>query len=133
MSSFMLHISTPEKVFYSGSVESLVLTTTEGEMGVLDKHVLMVVALETAPISMKTEQGWKQAALSGGFAQIKGSQVVILADTAEWPEEIEVHRAQEAKKRAEERLLARRSEIEFMQSQVALKRAIMRINVGKSK
>lgn len=129
METFTLNISTPERVFFDGPAESIVLTTTEGEMGVMSRHMLMVVALETAPIRIKTESGWRTAALSGGFAQITGNQVVILADTAEWPEEIEISRAEEAKKRAEERLQARRSEVEYMQSQVALKRAIIRLNV----
>lgn len=133
MSSFLLSISTPEKVFYHGPVESVVLATTEGEMGVLDKHMPMVVALGMAPMRIKTEQGWRTAALSGGFAQIKGNRVVILADTAEWPEEIEVNRALEAKKRAEERLRQHKSEVEYLQSQVALKRAIMRLRVVNQK
>ena len=133
MSGFTLNISTPEKAFYSGDVESLVITTTEGEMGVLSNHSLMVVALDTAPIRFKTEQGWRVAALAGGFAQIKGERVDILAHSAEWPEEIETNRALEAKKRAEERLRARLNEVEYLRSKVALRRAIMRLNVAKIK
>ena len=133
MSAFLLNISTPEKVFYNGAVESVVLTTTEGEMGVLENHALTVVALETGPIRIKTAEGWRLGALSGGFAQITGAKLVILADTAEWPEDIEINRAEEAKHRAEERLRARRSEIEYVQSQVALKRAVNRLNIAKGK
>ena len=130
MSGFTLKIFTPEKVFYSGYVKSLVITTTEGEMGVLAHHSLMVVALETAPIRFKTEEGWQVAALAGGFAQIKGKQVDIFAHSAEWPEEIETSRALEAKKRAEDRLRTRLNEEEYLRSKVALQRAIMRLNVA---
>lgn len=133
MSQLMLTITTPEKLFFSGNVEALTLTTTEGEMGVLPNHISMVVALETAPVKMKTETGWREAAISGGFAQIKGDQTVILADAAEWPEEIEANRALEAKKRAEERLQAHLSEVEYLQSQVALRRAMTRLSVAKKK
>lgn len=133
MQKFTLNISTPERQFFSGEVESVVLTTTEGEIGVLPNHATMVVALDAAPVKIKLNDGWREAALSGGFAQIKGGQVVILADTAEWPEEIEVNRVLEAKKRAEERIQARLSEVEYLQSQVALRRAMTRLSVIKKR
>lgn len=132
--SFMLHIFTPEKDFYLGEVQSVVITSTDGEMGVLLGHLPMVVALTAAPVHIKTAEGGQRiAALSGGFAQIKGDTMVILADTAEWPEDIELSRAIEAKKRAEERLQAQVSEIEYMRSRVSLERALVRLAVKNSK
>jgi F-type H+-transporting ATPase subunit epsilon len=133
MAEFSLNISTPEKVFFDGTTDSLVLTTIAGEMGVLGQHVLTVAALETGPLKIKTGDTWRVAAISGGFAEITGTKVVILADTAEWADEIEVGRAQEAKRRAEERVQARRSEMEYLQSQVALKRAITRLRIAGGK
>jgi len=131
---FALNITTPEKAFYSGNISSLIITTTEGEMGVLAGHMLMVVALAIAPVRFLEEDGiWKEAALSGGFAQIKGSDVQILADSAEWPEEIEINRALEAKKRAEERLHSRLNEVEYMRTRVALQRALNRLEVVRKK
>lgn len=130
--TFNLNISTPEKQFYLGPVESLIITTTEGEMGILPGHLSMVVVLDVAPIRIKTEEDdWRMAALSGGFVRIKGDEVVILADTAEWPEDIEESRALEAKKRAEERLNAHLSSVEYMRSRVALQRALTRLSVKK--
>ena len=122
-------ISTPEKEFFSGEVESLVITTTEGEMGVLPGHMLMVVALDIAPIKFKTRDEWYEAAISGGFAQIKGDRVDVLADTAEWPEDIEVNRALEAKQRAEERMQSYQNEVEYLRSQLAKRRALARLAV----
>jgi len=126
---FILNISTPEKVFYSGDVESLVIATTDGEMGVLPGHVLTVVALDIAPIRFRAGDEWHEAAISGGFAQIKGDHVDILADAAEWPEDIEVNRALEAKRRAEERLQSQLNEVEYIRSQLAKKRALARLAV----
>jgi F-type H+-transporting ATPase subunit epsilon len=131
MTNFTLQITTPDKEFFSGEVESLVLATEDGEMGVLAHHQLTVTTLGAAPIRFKTAEGWREAALTGGFAQIKGGSVHILADTAEWPEEIEVNRALEAKRRAEERLRTHLSEVEFLRTQVALQRAITRLSVVK--
>ena len=131
--NFTLIISTPEKEFFSGETDSLIITTTEGEMGVLARHELMVVALDVAPVRFKVGEDWREAAVSGGFAQIKAEHVLILADTAEWPEDIEINRALEAKTRAEERIVRRASEIEFLRSQAALRRALTRLMVGGKK
>lgn len=131
MKTFNLCISTPEKEFYNGPVESLVLTTTDGEMGILPEHSSMVVALVSAPLRFKDSEGWRVAAISGGFANISGNEMMIFCDTAEWPEDIETSRALEAKKRAEERMQARASEVEYMRSRVALERALVRLTVKR--
>ena len=129
MSLFKLHISTPEKLFFNNDVESVVLTSTEGEVGVLSGHIPLVTALATGTIKMRMGGEWKTAVLSGGFAEIKNDEVVVLADTAEWPEDIEINRAQEAKKRAEERIRLRESEIEYARSVAALQRATERLRI----
>ena len=131
MSTFMLRIVTPDKMFFTGEVENLIIMSVDGEIGILPGHISMVVALESSPIRMKYNGAWKHAALSGGFAQIKGHEVNILADSAEWPEDIEVNRAIEAMKRAEERIQAHKSDLEYMRSQVALKRSLARLHVAK--
>jgi len=131
--TFTLNISTPEREFYHGDVENLILVTTEGEMGVLPGHMPMVVALDISTIRFKEADEWLDAAISGGFAQIRGDRVNILADTAEWPEEIEINRAQEAKRRAEERLQSHLSEVEYIRSQLAKRRAIARLALVNKK
>lgn len=127
---FDLRIVTPEREFYNDECESLVITTTEGEMGILHGHLSMVVALVTAPARVKMADGaWRVAALSQGFAKIGPNSAVLFVDTAEWPEEIEENRALRAKARAEERLQAHLSEVEYFRSKVALDRALVRITV----
>ena len=128
-----LDISTPEKEFFTGEIVSLIITTTEGEMGVLPGHMPMVVALDIAPVKFKTDRGWLYAVISGGFAQITGKNVDILADSAEWPEEIDVNRALEAKRRAEERLRSNINEVEYIRSQIAKRRALTRIAIADKK
>ncbi|MDR1060673.1 MAG: ATP synthase F1 subunit epsilon [Clostridiales bacterium] len=131
--TFRLIVATPERYFFTGDASSLTITTQDGEIGVLPGHMPMVVAIRNAPVRFLAGGEWREAALSSGFAEITGNRVVILADTAEWPEEIELNRALEAKRRAEERLRAHRSDAEYMRSQVALQRALTRINVSKLK
>lgn len=127
-----LLIDTPEREFFNEDVESVVLTSTDGELGVLAGHMPTVVALNAAPIKFMRGGAWRAAALSGGFAEIENDRILVLADTAEWPEEIEVNRAMEAKRRAEERIRARRSEAEYIQSMIALQRALARLTVYES-
>lgn len=127
--SLNLTIATPEKMFFTGEAEQIIITSTDGEMGVLPGHLPMVVALGAAPIRIQTADGWREAALSGGFAEIETDKVVVMADTAEWPEEIEINRAMEAKTRAEERMQNRLSEIEYLRTQIALQRALARLKV----
>lgn len=131
--TFYLQISTPEKDFFAGEAESVVLTTIDGELGVLPGHSAMAVALTAAPLRIKTEEGWRSAAIIEGFASIRPDYVLIFADAAEWPEDIEEARALEAKRRAEERLQAQRSGAEYVRSQAALRRALARLAVKHGK
>lgn len=126
-----LNISTPEKLFFQAEVKSLVICSSLGKMGILPGHKSMVIAMETAPIEIETEDGMIEAAITGGYTQIRHDKVTILADTAEWPEDIEVNRALEAKRRAEERLAQQLSEVEFWRSQAALQRALLRLSLTK--
>jgi F-type H+-transporting ATPase subunit epsilon len=128
---FNLEIVTPERVFFSGQVEMVVLNTPDGQIGVLAGHIPMVVAVAAGPVKMLKEGKWNTAFLSEGFMEIKQKNSVILADTAEWPDEIDENRARAAKQRAEERLCRKLSEKEYMYSQAALARAMGRLRVKK--
>lgn len=130
MQKIKLIITTPEKKFYEGDVDFITITSTEGELGILPGHLPMVAALSPSPVKLKNGEEIKEAAISGGFAKIDGSEVVIIADTAEWPEEIEVNRAREAKQRAEERMQERLSEIEYLRTKIAFQRALVRLKVS---
>jgi len=133
MKQLRLNIATPAREFFDGDVESVVLTSTDGGLGVLAGHMPTVVALVAAPLKFKKDGEWREAALSGGYAEIDNDRVSVLADAAEWPEEIEVNRALEAKRRAEERIRERQSEIEYMRSLIALQRALTRLSVSKKR
>ncbi|MGI6776778.1 MAG: ATP synthase F1 subunit epsilon [Acetivibrionales bacterium] len=130
-SNFHIEIVTPERLFYSGDVEMIVLTTPDGQMGVLHGHIPMVVAVAVGPMKMLQNGAWKTAFLSEGFMQVRQERTIILVDTAEWPHEIDENRAIAAKERAEERLRNKTSHKEYIQSQAALTRAIERLKVKK--
>ncbi|MCX7842466.1 MAG: F0F1 ATP synthase subunit epsilon [Clostridia bacterium] len=128
--TFELEIVTPDRKFFNDQVEMVILRTPEGEMGIMQGHIPMVVAVDIGPIRIKKDGEWREAVISEGFMEIKQEKTVILADTAEWPEEIDINRARAARERAQERLQSKLSYIEYVRSQTALSRALARLKVS---
>ncbi len=128
---FSLKIITPDRIFYEGQVSMVEFNTTEGEIGVLKKHVPTTVIVRPGILTITEEQGTKEAALHAGFAEILQDEVVILAEVIEWPGEIDMDRAQAAKARAEERLRSKTPETDVLRAETALQRALARIHVLK--
>ena len=128
---FTLKIITPERIFYEGPVKMVEFNTVEGEIGVLPGHIPMTVIVKPGVLTITEEAGEKQAALHAGFAEIQQHQITILAEIIEWPEEIDISRAEEAKGRAEERLREKKPELDTARAEIALRRALTRIEVLK--
>lgn len=136
MSTFLLEIVTPEHVVFSHEVNSLTVRGVEGELGILPSHIPLVTPLQVAPIVVKTEGRNLSIAVHGGFVEVQSDKVIVLAESAEMPEEIDVERAIAARERAERRLAARNNQdrVDHRRAELALQRAITRINVSsKSK
>lgn len=131
-STFKLEIVTPERMFFSGDVESVVLKTLQGEIGILPGHIPLVAAVAVGPLRIKKDGEWVEAVLTEGFMEIKQDKTIILTDTAEWPHEIDENRAEAARIRAEERLHQKLSQMEYIRSQAALSRAMARLRVKRS-
>lgn len=125
--TFYLEILTPERQFYIGMAESLIMPVVDGLYGVEAGHDPVVTALEPGELKFKVDGEWKVAVISDGFAEIKPHYTILLASSAEWPEEIDEKRAQAAKERAEERMRQKRSIQEYYQSKAALARATARL------
>lgn len=126
---FDLKIITPDRVFYSGKASFL--EPVEGGIGIYKNHIPMTTVLEPG-IATITEEGGnkKEAALHTGFMEILGDRITILAEIAEWPDEIDRNRAQEAKIRAERRLQNDKSNINITRAELALHKALVRIELA---
>ena len=131
--SFHLEIITPEHAFFIGTAQSLVIPTPGGQLGVLRGHVPMVTTLDIGTMRICVDHIWKTAFISEGFADINTDEVFVFAQAAEWPEEIDMHRAEEAQERAQERLRRQLSQREYAWSTTALARARVRIRVGANR
>ncbi len=128
---FKLRIITPDRVFYEGEVSMVEFNTTEGEIGIYKKHVPTTVIISPGILTITEEEETREAALHAGFAEILQDEVVILAEIIEWPEEIDLERAEASKARAEERLRSKTPETDLMRVQTSLQRALARIHVIK--
>ena len=134
MSLFPLQIITPDKIFFDGSVQRLVVRTTEGDIGILAKHEKYVAALPSGPVRVTLEDGTERiAALSGGALKVSPDRTAILANAVEWAEDIVVEWA----KRSEEDALRRKEQSKTKQEQdlaeLKLKRALNRLRVSGMK
>ncbi|NLM04036.1 MAG: F0F1 ATP synthase subunit epsilon [Clostridiales bacterium] len=132
-SKFHLEIVTPDRVFYDNDAEMVIARTTEGDVGILAGHIPLVAPLEISTLKIKENGEEKYAAISGGFIKVAESGTTIIVDAAEWPEEIDIERAEEAKRRAEARLASRSADVDTLRAEIALKRAINRIRVANGK
>ena len=129
--TFTLRVIVSDKIFYDGKCVQLIIPATDGAMGILANHENMVVAVTNGDMRIQTEDGsWIEAAIGTGFAQISNNRALVLADTAERPEEIDEERAKRALERAQVRLRQRQSLQEYHLSQAALSRAMSRLSMS---
>ncbi len=132
MKTIKVNIVTPDGPVYDSEVNMIIANTTSGELGLLPGHIPMVAPLEVGIIRLKSEGKTDIVAVSGGFLEVRPDQVSILAPSAEVSTTIDVNRAKEAMKRAEERLnLTKQDDIDFKRAELSLRRAMNRINVNE--
>ena len=107
---YNLRIIAADRVFYEGPCLSLIVPAFDGEKEVLAHHEAMVIAVTDGEMRYKTEDGtWHIGYVGRGFVQIANNRVILLTESAEKPEEIDVRRAEEAKERALEQLRQKQS------------------------
>lgn len=129
--TFKLRIISPERTFYEGEAIMLECRTTEGEIGILKNHIPLTAVLAPGVARIKESETEAKAALISGFIEILQDQVTVLAEIAEWPDEIDVKRAEEAKIRAERRLQEKATGTNLARASLALQRSIARIEAAK--
>ncbi len=129
--AFKLRIISPERTFYEGEVVMLECRTTEGEIGVLKNHIPLTAVLAPGVARIKESDNEVKAALISGFVEILQDEVTILAEIAEWPDEIDLKRAEEARIRAERRLAEKAAGTNLARASLALQRSIARIEAAK--
>ena len=128
---FQVEIICPDRVFYTGTATMIELNTVEGEVGILKGHIPVTTIIAPGFVSITNDAEQKEALVHSGFVEILPDKVSIMAEVAEWPDEIDLGRAQAARERAEKRLAERHENLDVARAELALRKALLRIDAKK--
>ena len=128
----LLEIVTPERLAFSGEVDSVQVPGSEGELGILPHHAPLVSMLGIGELRFRTAGGEESFAIAGGFVQVLPDKVVVMAETADMASDIDLERAQQARREAEQALEAGGCEpADLAAARAALQQALLRIRVAE--
>ncbi len=128
MNTFKLKIMTSNKVFYDGECLKLIITATDGALEIMANHEAAVFAVVPGVFRYTLEDSeWIEAVSGNGFVMVYNNEAMLIIDSAELPEDIDMVRAEEAKERAEEQMRQDRSQREYLHSKASLARAMARL------
>ena len=135
MTTFHLQIYTPDRLFFDGETENLIVRTTVGDKGILARHEPYVAALPIGKLKIKLNGEFRTAAVSEGVVKVSKDKTVILVQSCEWADEIDLPRAEHAREAAEAKLSRRDllSSQELAIAEAKLKRALVRSSVAGRK
>lgn len=128
-----LELATPSKLVVSVEADEVVIPGSEGYFGVLPGHAPLLATLGTGELTYRVGRDEHHVAIACGFAEVRNDKVIVLADVAETPAEIDRARAERARERAEARLAGRgasQEEIDYARAMAALARALIRLQVA---
>ncbi|MCL2152696.1 MAG: ATP synthase F1 subunit epsilon [Oscillospiraceae bacterium] len=128
---FNLKILTPEREFFDGDVEAVTASAPDGKVTVLADHAAFIMPVSVGVISIKRDGAWADSINSEGFMEVHHEGVLIFVQACEHPDEIDARRAEEARRRADERLRQKQSMSEYRQSKIALARAMARLSASQ--
>ena len=131
MNTFYLKVIACDRVFFEGRCQQVTLPLFDGQQAIQAHHENMVFSVEVGELVIQKEDGTTITGVTGtGFAQMINNRATVIVDTCEYPEEIDVRRAKEAKERAEEQLRQKQSIEEYHRSKASLARAMARLKAG---
>ena len=125
-----LEVATPSRLVVAETVDEVVIPGSQGYFGVLPGHAPLLATLGAGELTYRKGTSQFHLALTGGFAEVRNDKVIVLAENAERPDEIDRERAVKSKERAEHRLSGREGDVDFARAQTALARALIRLQVA---
>lgn len=131
MATMRLEIVTAERLVYSEEVSSVVAPGFDGELGILPHHAPLLTLLKPGELRIRKDGQETLMAVTGGFMEVLDNKVVVLADAAERDSEIDLARAEEALKRAKERIAARGADLNLEHALSSMRRAEARLKVAR--
>lgn len=131
MLKLKFEIVTAERIVYSDEVDVVVAPGIEGQLAILPHHAPLMTMLQPGELMVRKGTEEQSMFVSGGFLEVRGDKVVVLADAAERAEEIDVARAEAAKRRAQERMAQHLAQVDHARAEAALLRSLMRLKVAE--
>jgi F-type H+-transporting ATPase subunit epsilon len=134
VATFKLEIVTAERMIFSDDVSAVIAWGVKGQLGILPHHAPLMTILQPGDLMIRKDKEEEYVAISGGFLEVRPDKVIILADACERVDEIDIARAEEAKKRAQETLkTAAPLTIDTAAAEAALRRSLARLKVAEKK
>jgi F-type H+-transporting ATPase subunit epsilon len=133
MATFKLEIVTAERMIYADEVSAVIAWGVEGQLGILPHHAPLMTMLQPGDLMIRKDKEEEIFAISGGFLEVRPDKVIVLADACERADEIDITRAEEAKKRAQETMKAGPLSAEAASAEAALRRSFARLKAAERK
>jgi len=133
VATFRLEIVTAERMVYSEDIDALVAWGVEGQLGILPHHAPLMTMLQPGDLMIRKDKEEEYLAITGGFLEVRPDKVIILADACERADEIDIARAEEAKKRAQETMKEAPLTADAAAAEAALRRSLARLKVAERK
>src|SRR5512136_862805 len=133
MATFRLEIVTAERMIFSDDVSAVIAWGVEGQLGILPHHAPLMTMLQPGDLMIRKDKEEEFLAISGGFLEVRPDKVVILADACERVDEIDIARAEEAKRRAQESMKKAPLSVDAASAEAALRRSLARLKVAEKK
>ena len=134
MNEFQLQIVTPDGLMYDGKAQRIIVRTTEGDVGILARHIDYVAAVDIGVARIFTQSGQRNASCAGELLTVTDGEVKLVASTFEWADDIDIERAKAAMEKAQQKIKAPNiSDYELRLAQIKLKKALTRINASSNK
>jgi F-type H+-transporting ATPase subunit epsilon len=134
MAKLTVEVVTGERVVYTESdVDMVVAPGGDGSLGILPQHAPLISTLAAGELRIKKGSSEQSIVVFGGFLEVTPTKVIVLADTAERAEEIDLARVEAARNRAEATLQSQKDKVDLVQAEAALRRAVLRSKIGQTK
>jgi len=133
MPTIKLDVVTAERVVFSDEVDAVVAPGVQGQLGILPHHTPLMTTLQLGELLVRKGEEEFSLAITGGYLEVRPDRVIVLADAAERAEEINLARAEEAKRRAEERLSQHGANVDTARAEAALRRSLIRLKVAQKR
>lgn len=124
-----LEVISPDQIFWDDEVDTAVVRSIEGDVGLMKDHLPLVSPLAVGRIKIIKDGKPREASCAEGVIKIRGDHALVITEAVEWIDEIDLHRAKKAKERAEERLAAKKKDVDLDRANIAMTKALNRIKL----